>query len=106
MRENITFRERQNSGNSINVQNQQFEPVVMESSSMFPNNAELSNEGGTNERKRREGYQESQYNYQNDPKPSSKEENLENLIHLKRALIKHDQTEVPGKSIIKNSKNK
>lgn len=31
-----------------------------------------------------------------DPKPSSMEENLENIIHLKRALVKSCQKEVPG----------
>ena len=101
VRENV--RERQNSGNG---ENKHFVPVVMESSSMFHNNIELSNKSSTKERKRRESYRDNQNDEQNDPIQSSEEENLENLIHLKRALIKHDQTEVPGEVInIKIFKN-
>ena len=102
------FRDRKNSVNTIKAdrEKQQQHPLVaMDSSSVEeqPASTPLRNKPQARDRERGEMKKKGRYNRdsdtfdQNGPKPGSmSNDNLEPLLHLKRALIKHDQSQVPG----------
>ena len=102
------FRDRKNSLNTIKAdrEKQQQHPLVaMDSSSVEeqPASTPLRNKPQARdrergERKKKGGNSRDSNNFdQNGPKPGSmSNENLDSLLHLKRALVKHDQCQVPG----------
>ena len=83
--------------NNLQQKQQHQHVVAMESSSL--RNLQLNEKDEEGLTKIQKQQQRDYYQcVKNDPKPSSEKENLENLIHLKRALVKSDQKEVPGES--------
>ena len=102
------FRDRKNSVNTMKAdrEKQQQHPLVaMDSSSIEeqPAPTPLRNQPHTRDRERGErkkkggNSRDSDDFDQNNPKPGSmSNDNLDSLLHLKRALIKHDQSQVPG----------
>ena len=102
------FRDRKNSVNTIKAdrEKQQRHPLVaMDSSSVEeqPASTPLRNKPQAHDRERGErtkkgrNSRDSDTFDQNGPKPGSiRNNNLESLLHLKRALIKQDQSQVPG----------
>ena len=102
------FRDRKNSLNTIKAdrEKQQQHPLVaMDSSSVEeqPASTPLRNKPQARDRERGErkkkggNSRDSDSFDQNGPKPGSMNyDNPDSLLHLKRALIKHDQSQVPG----------
>ena len=102
------FRDRKNSLNTIKAdrEKQQQHPLVaMDSSSVeeHPVSTPLRNKPQARDRERGErkkkggNSRDSDSFDQNGPKPGSmNNDNPDSLLHLKRALIKHDQSQVPG----------
>ena len=102
------FRDRKNSVNTIKAdreKRQQHPVVAMDSSSVGeqPVSTPLHNklqarDRESGERKKKGGnIRDSDSFDQNGPKPGlMSNDNLDSLLHLKRALIKHDQSQVPG----------
>ena len=102
------FRDRKNSLNTIKAdrEKQQQHPLVaMDSSTVEeqPASTPLRNKPQARDRERGErkkkggNSRDSDTFDRNVSKPGSmSNDNLESLLHLKRALIKHDQSQVPG----------
>lgn len=79
--------------NRVNTNPQQQQQVAMESNLRY-NTLQLKDEKDTTTPQQQQQRDHDQV--KDDPKPSSVEENLENIIHLKRALVKSCQNDVPG----------
>ena len=102
------FRDRKNSVNTIKAdreKRQQHPVVAMDSSSVEeqPASTALRNkpqprDREKGERKKKGGNSRDSETFdRNVSKPGSmSNDNLDSLLHLKRALIKHDQSQVPG----------
>ena len=102
------FSDSKNSVNTIKAdreKRQQHPVVAMDSSSVGeqPVSTPLHNKPQARDRERGERKKKGGNNRdsdsfdQNGPKPGSmSNDNLDSLLHLKRALIKHDQSQVPG----------
>ena len=102
------FRDRKNSLNTMKAdrEKQQQHPLVaMDSSSVEEQpvstpfrNKPQARDRERGERKKKGGNSRDSDSFdQNGPKPGSmNNDNPDSLLHLKRALIKHDQSQVPG----------